>query len=38
MTLFRVLGAFVLCLIAIPAAAQDVAQAAAGSQVVAGVK
>ena len=38
MTLFRVLAAFVLCLIAIPAAAQDVAQAAAGSQVVAGVK
>jgi len=38
MTLFRVLAAFVLCLIAIPAAAQDVAQAAAGSQVVASVK
>ena len=38
MTLFRVLGAFVLCLIAIPAAAQDVAQAAAGSQVIASVK
>lgn len=38
MTLFRVLAAFVLCLIAVPAAAQDVAQAAAGSQVVASVK
>lgn len=38
MTLFRVVAAFVLCLIAVPAAAQDVAQAAAGSQVVASVK
>ncbi|HEX7930871.1 MAG TPA: glycoside hydrolase family 97 catalytic domain-containing protein, partial [Sphingomicrobium sp.] len=38
MTLFRVIAAFVLCMIAVPAAAQDVAQAAAGSQVVASVK
>jgi alpha-glucosidase len=35
MTLFRVLAALVLCLVAVPAAAQDVAQAAAGSRSVA---
>ncbi|WP_246444151.1 glycoside hydrolase family 97 N-terminal domain-containing protein [Sphingomonas sediminicola] len=37
MTLLRMLAAFVLCLVAVPAAAQDVAQAAAGSRAVAGV-
>jgi alpha-glucosidase len=35
MTLFRLLAAAVLCLIAIPAAAQTVAQAPSGSQIVA---
>lgn len=35
MTLFRVLAALVLCFISVPAFAQDVAQAAAGSQSVA---
>ncbi|GAA4748962.1 glycoside hydrolase family 97 protein [Sphingomonas daechungensis] len=35
MTLFRLAFAFLLCLIAIPAAAQDVAQAASGSKIVA---
>lgn len=37
MTLFRVLAALVICLFTVPAAAQDVAQAAAGSQSVASV-
>ena len=37
MTLLRMLAAFVLCLVAVPAAAQDVAQAAAGSRAVARV-
>ena len=37
MTLLRVLAAFIFCLVAFPAAAQDVAQAAAGSRAVAGV-
>ncbi len=37
MTLFRVFAALVLCLVTVPAAAQDVAQAAAGSQSVASV-
>ena len=35
MTLFRVLAALVLCFISVPAFAQDVSQAAAGSQSVA---
>ena len=35
MSLFRAFAAFMLCLIAVPAAAQEVAQAAAASQVVA---
>ena len=35
MTLFRLAAAFVLCFIAIPAAAQTVAQAAPTNQVVA---
>jgi alpha-glucosidase len=35
MSLFRLLAAFVLCFISIPAVAQDVAQAPKGSQIVA---
>ena len=35
MTLWRVLVAFALCFLALPAAAQDVAQAPSGSQIVA---
>ena len=37
MTLFRVFAALVLCLVTVPAAAQDVAQAAQGSQSIASV-
>src|SRR6202008_139617 len=37
MTLFRVIAALVLCLVTVPAAAQDVAQAAQGSLSIASV-
>ena len=38
MSLFRVIAAFVLFLFTVPAAAQDVAQAASGSKIVASAK